>query len=344
MTTVSFIMPVRNEEEYIRASLQSLVDQDYPVSECEIIVVDGRSSDRTREIIVEISERSRQVRCLDNPRGIVSTAMNIGIRAAQGEVIIRVDGHNLYPRDYAANCVKYLEKTGADNVGGPWLTVAGDDGFSARLVAAILSSPFGVGNSKFRTSSEEGFVDTVPFGAFQREIFDRVGMYNEKLVRNQDNELNARIRKAGGRIYITPALTTHYHPVKNFLGLLKYALKTSQWHIFTLRENWKSMALRHLAPAVFLLLLLLLVVVSFASAIARSSLIGLMCIYLLAGFYSSLRSKTSSDWTLSLVQPFASFCFHMAYGAGTLFGLIYLFRRPSTEPIRPGLPIREEAE
>src|SRR5438132_868403 len=342
MTTVSFIMPVRNEEEYIRVSLQSLVDQSYPAGECEIIVVDGQSSDRTREIIEEIRERNPQVHCLDNRAGIVPTAMNIGIRAARGEVIIRADGHNVYPRDYAANCVKFLEETGAENVGGPWMTVAADESFGARLVAAVLSSPFGVGNSKFRTSREEGFVDTVPFGAFRREIFDRVGMYNEKLVRNQDNDLNARIRKAGGRIYLTPALTTCYHPVKNLLSLLKYTFKTSQWHVFTLRENSESMRLRHLAPAVFLVLLLLLLPASFASAITRSVLIGMMCLYLLTSFYFSVRSKTKGNWGLAFVQPFAAFCFHIAYGSGTLFGLIYLFRQPSRLPIRPGLPIQEK--
>ena len=341
MTTVSFVMPVRNEEEYIRASLQSLVDQSYPASECEIIVVDGRSSDRTREITEEIRERNPQVRYLDNPAGIVPTAMNIGIRAARGEIIIRADGHNVYPRDYAANCVKYLEETGADNVGGPWATVAADESLSARLVAAILSSPFGVGNSKFRTSREEGFVDTVPFGAFRREIFDRVGMYNEKLVRNQDNELNARIRKAGGKIYITPALTTHYHPVKNFLGLLKYAFRTSQWHIFTLRENRGSMGVRHLAPAMFLLLLLILLPASFASATALAFLIGILCAYILTGFYFSLRAKAEGNWDVAAVQPFATMCFHMTYGAGTLFGLRYLLQQPSARPIRPGLPIQQ---
>src|SRR5882724_4445361 len=341
MTYISFIMPVRNEEGFIRGSLQSLVDQSYPASECEIIVVDGRSSDGTREITEEIRERNPQVLYLDNPAGIVPTAMNIGIRAARGEIIIRADGHNVYPRDYAANCVKYLEETGADNVGGPWATVAADESLSARLVAAILSSPFGVGNSKFRTSREEGFVDTVPFGAFRREIFDRVGMYNEKLVRNQDNELNARIRKAGGKIYITPALTTHYHPVKNFLGLLKYAFKTSQWHIFTLRENRGSMGVRHLAPAMFLLLLLILLPASFASATALAFLIGILCAYILTGFYFSLRAKAEGNWDMAAVQPFATMCFHMTYGAGTLFGLRYLLQQPSARPIRPGLPIQQ---
>ncbi len=344
MKTVSFVMPVRNEEEYIRASLQSLVEQSYPAIECEILVVDGQSSDRTREIIEEIRERNPQVRCLDNSAGIVPTAMNIGIQAARGEVIIRADGHNVYPRDYAANCVKYLEETGAENVGGPWVTVAADESFSARLVAAVLSSPFGVGNSKFRTSREEGFVDTVPFGAFRREIFDRVGMYNEKLVRNQDNELNARIRKAGGKIYLTPALTTRYHPVKNFAGLLKYAFMTSKWHIFTLRENKESMGVRHLAPAAFLLLLLASLPASLVSATALAFAITMLLVYMLTGFYFSLREKSEANWDVGVIQPFATFCFHIAYGAGTLFGLRYLFRRPSVTPIRAGLPIQEKAK
>src|SRR6516225_5643108 len=202
MTFVSVVMPVRNEEAYIEASLRSLVHQSFPPGCYEIIVVDGRSSDRTREIVEEICQTAPQVRLLDNPAGIVPAAMNIGIRAARGEVIIRADGHNVYPCDYAKNCVACLDQTGADNVGGPWITAAADDSFSARLVAAILSNPFGVGDSKFRTGKAEGFVDTVPFGAFRREVFERVGLYNEKLVRNQDNELNSRIREAGGKIYL----------------------------------------------------------------------------------------------------------------------------------------------
>jgi hypothetical protein len=164
-------------------------------------------------------------------------------------------------------------------------------------------------------------------------------MFNEKLVRNQDNDLNARIRKAGGTIYLTPALTTHYHPVKSFLGLLRYAFKTSKWHIFTLRENRESMGLRHLAPAVFLLLLLL--PASFVSAMTPAFLIGILCAYILTGFYFSLRAKTEGNWDVALVQPFATLCFHIAYGAGTLFGLRYLFRQPSIKPIRPGLPIQQ---
>jgi glycosyltransferase involved in cell wall biosynthesis len=341
MTFVSFVMPVRNEEAYILASLQSLLEQSYPPNAYEIIVVDGRSSDRTREIIERICGTTPQVRLLDNPAGIVPTAMNIGIRAARGEVIIRADGHNIYPRDYAENCVTCLERTGADNVGGPWVTAAADDSLGARLVAAILSNPFGVGDSKFRTGKREGWVDTVPFGAFRKEVFARVGLYNEKLVRNQDNELNSRIRAAGGKIYLSLALTTRYYPVKNFAGLLKYAFRTCQWHIFTLRENKRSMGVRHLAPAAFLLGLLILASVSLISSAARATLLLVLGSYLLIGFYFSVKSVRDGRWVVALVQPFATLLFHSAYGAGTLFGLVYLFKQPSLRPIRSGLPIQQ---
>jgi glycosyltransferase involved in cell wall biosynthesis len=321
--------------------LKSLVDQTYPTADYEIIVVDGRSSDRTPEIIDQVRSNHPQVFRLDNPAGIVPVAMNIGIRAARGLVIIRADGHNIYPPDYAENCVKYLALTGADNVGGPWITTAADQTASARLVAAVLSSPFGVGNSKFRTSTVEGFVDTVPFGAFRKEVFEKVGLYNEKLVRNQDNELNSRIRKAGGRIYLSPALTTRYHPVKTFAGLLKYAFRTCKWHIFTLRENKNSMGVRHLAPAAFLLALLFLASISLANSTARTSLQLVLGSYLLVGFYFSLKSIRAGGWMVALVQPFATLLFHIAYGAGTLFGLIYLFKQPSLRPIRSGLPVQQ---
>jgi glycosyltransferase involved in cell wall biosynthesis len=335
---------MRNESEHIRSCLDSLVNQTFPHDKYEILVADGRSTDNSQQVVSLYEGGNVSVRLLDNPSQTTPSGMNLGIRASVGHIIIITGAHTVYPVDFVENCVLWLDKTGADVVGGPVETVIDSDYFGARLVVAVLSNPFGVGNSKFRTSSEEGFVDTVPFGAFRREIFDRVGFYNEKLVRNQDNELNARIRKGGGRIYLTPALTTRYHPVKSFVGLLNYAFKTSQWHIFTLRENRESMSLRHLVPAMFLVLLLLLLPASFASAIARSLLIGMMCVYLLTGFYFSLRAKPEGNWDVALVQPFATFCFHFAYGAGTLFGLRYLFRQPSTVPIRPGLPIQEKVK
>lgn len=333
---VSVIVPIRNEERLIAACLHSVLDQTYSAEKYEILVVDGRSSDRSREIVEELQRKYGNVRCLDNPAGIAPAAMNIGIRNAAGEFIVRADGHTLYPSDYIENCVKYLQETGADNVGGPCRTVPSDDTFGAKIVAAILTNPFGVGDSRFRTGRFEGFVDTVPFGAFRRELFDRVGMYDEKLVRNQDNELNARIRSAGGKIYQTPALTTEYHPVGNVAALLQQTYKTSQWHIFSVRQNVSAMGLRHFVPAAFVLLLSVFLAGAFWSRFCLVGLGLLVATYLSADIYFAFRN--GRDWNLSVrcALPPVCFIFHVVYGLGTITGLRYLFVSPPAVPIRAG--------
>jgi len=334
--TVSVIVPIRNEERYIAACLQSLLDQTYASEAYEILVVDGRSSDRSLEIVEEFARRHANVRCLDNSAAIAPAAMNIGIRDAAAEFIIRADGHNFYPKDYIANCVKYLQETGADNVGGPLRTVPSDKTFGARMVAAILTNPFGVGDSSFRTSRFEGFVDTVPFGAFRREVFDRVGMFNEKLVRNQDNELNARIRGAGGRIYQTPALTTEYHPIANLAALLKQTYKTSQWHLFSVKQNASSMSLRHFVPAVFVLALAALLAGAFWSPLSLAGLGVLLSVYLLTGICLAFRRSGDCGPSVKSALPAACLVFHIVYGLGTIAGFRYLLVGPASTPIRAG--------
>ena len=339
--SVSVIVPIRNEERYIGDCLRSLLQQTYPAASCEIIVLDGRSSDKSREIVEGLSRESPHLYCIDNPAGTAPAAMNIGIRQAKGDIIIRTDGHNVYPENYIENCVKYLEQTGADNVGGSLLTVPADSTLGARLVAAMLSNPFGVGDSRFRISSKEGFVETVPFGAFRREVFDRVGMYNEKLVRNQDNELNARIRSAGGKIYQTPALRTTYHPVAGFVQLLKQTYRNSQWHVFSVRENSHAMGLRHFVPAMFLICLAGLSLASAADIWARYALVASVVLYLLTGLMFAIRQVRDRDWFVALTIPVACFVFHLAYGLGTLAGLRYLLMSPPSTPIRAGQRVSE---
>jgi len=337
----SVVVPIRNEEKYIATCLKSLLQQSLPCDAYEIIVVDGRSSDRSKEIVEEIRRDFPNVYYLDNPAAIAPVAMNIGIRNARGLVIIRADGHNFYPHTYIENCIKYLDQTGADNVGGPWLTVPADNSFGARLVAAILSNPFGVGGSRFRTSQADGFVETVPFGAFRRELFDRIGFYNEKLVRNQDNELNARILAAGGKIYQTSALQTEYHPVASFTALLTQIFKTSQWHVFSIRENKNSMGFRHLAPAGFVLVLCALIGASWFGRIPQIALVSFLAVYLLTGLYVAVGRRREWGWPIVAIMPVATLCFHIAYGLGTLVGLRYLFKAPPSSPIRSGQPVNK---
>lgn len=301
-----------------------------------MIVVDGRSSDGSAEVVRKLQEEWSNLYLLDNPKGIVPTAMNLGIRYARGKFIIRADAHNVYPPSYVSDSIRFLLQTGADNVGGPCVTVPASDSFGARVVAAVLSNPFGVGNSRFRTSMKDGFVDTVPFGAFPRRLFDRIGLYNEKLVRNQDNELNARIRRAGGRIYLASALATEYHPVRSFRGLLRKTFIESQWHVPTLRENKHSLALRHLVPSMFVVFLIIFSCLSIFNRRALMVLIGVLVVYFLSAVCFGTHAARKYGGTLAAAFPFVLLVFHATYGLGTLMGLRYLFKDPAPKPIRPG--------
>ena len=206
---VTVIVPVRNEIHHIRYCLEAILGQDYPQDQLEILLVDGFSDDGTRAVLSDYVSRYSQIRLLDNPTCIVPTAMNIGIRNARGSIIVRIDARCVVEPDYVSQCVHYLRTTGAQNVGGQQRAV-GDDTVS-RAIALATTSPFGIGNSKFRYSDREQMVDTVYLGAYPRSVFDQIGLYDESLVRNQDYELNHRLRKAGGTIFFTPNIRSIYY-------------------------------------------------------------------------------------------------------------------------------------
>ena len=195
MPAVSVIVPMRNEAKAISLCLHSLLSQTLPPSQFEIIVVDGMSEDDSMAIVHKLRAEASNLIVLKNPCRIMPAAMNIGLRHARSPVIIVAGAHTSYPAHYLETCLKYLDKTGADVVGGPLLTAARGSGFVPGMIAVILSSRFGVGNAAFRTGLKEGWVDTVPYGAYRKEVFDHCGMYNEDLVRAQDTELHARIRQ-----------------------------------------------------------------------------------------------------------------------------------------------------
>ena len=207
----------------------------------EWILVDGMSEDRTVHILHAYDEKHPGLlRVLENPDRTVPYAMNTGIRAAKGRFIIRLDAHSRYAPDYIEKCVLHLERSGADNVGGVAETVSRTK--TGRTIAKVLSSRFGVGDSEFRTTGRGGYVDTVPFGAFPRELFDRIGYYDERLTRNQDNELNFRIRKNGGKILLSPDIRFQYFGRDTVHSLLKMAQNgfTGRHHHAADAAPWES--------------------------------------------------------------------------------------------------------
>lgn len=316
---ISVIVPVYNEEKYLDACLASMLAQDYPRESMEWIFVDGMSSDRTMAILSEYRARFPALICvLENPDRTVPYAMNIGIRASRGEYIIRLDAHAEYADSYFSSCVSVLRRTGADNVGGAIKTVSRTQ--IGRTIAKLLSSPFGVGNSGFRTDAPDGFTDTVPFGAFRREIFDRVGLYDERLTRNQDSELNHRIIRAGGRIYLSHEIKLSYYCRDSVAGIAKMARQNGKWNIITARLCPGAMRARHFIPFVFALSLILLPVMGLLwSGFWRLLAVELVS-YLLLDLFFSLSSAVTVAEALCLMFLFPAF--HLCYGFGSLEGLV----------------------
>ena len=252
------MVPCFNEANNIRSCLDSVVANDYPKDQLEVLVVDGQSNDGTREIILEFAKRHSWIRILDNVHRITPSAMNIGIQAAKGEILMRMDAHTEYPSNYISGLVVWLLKSKADNVGGTSIVRPANSGAKAQAIAYALSHPWGVGNSHFRIgASEPKWVDTVPFGCYWREVFDRIGYYNEALLRNQDDELNHRLIKLGGRILLVPEIVSFYTARESLSKLWTMFYQYGYFKPLAARAVGGVMTARQLIPSLFLLSLVL---------------------------------------------------------------------------------------
>lgn len=321
---VSVVMPVYNEEKYIGKCIDSLLLQDYPAEKMEWIFVDGCSGDKTVDILKEYQDKyPKLIRVFSNPNKIVPYAMNIGIEASAGKYIVRLDAHADYAPDYISKCIYCLETTDAENVGGVAETKS--NGFMGSVIAKMLSSKFGVGNSQFRTNGESGYVDTVPFGAFKREVFSKYGGYDERLVRNQDNEMNFRIRKNGGKIYLSNDIHLSYYCRDSIKGISAMARKNGMWNIITMKLCPGSMGLRHFIPFLFVASLLGLGVLGFIHP-AFWGLLGIeTALYLLLDILFSIKQADTVKEFLALIILFP--IFHIEYGVGSLVGITKLFSK-----------------
>lgn len=314
---VSIVLPVYNEEKYIGRCLDSIKNQTFPSSSIEVLVVDGMSSDKTREIVKEKSLPN--MRIIDNPKRLVTYALNIGIVNCKGSVIVRMDAHAEYSNDYIEKCVLILNETEASNVGGVAETKG--DGFWGNVNSHILSSKFGVGNSKFRTEHFSGYVDTVPFGAFRKEVFENIGLFDVNLPRSEDNDINSRIRKEGGKVYLSSEIKFVYYCRNTISGLLKQAILNGNSLFLTLRRNPKAMSLRHFVPFCFLLSILSLLLVSRFSVVALWVLFAELLVYsILDSVFSFRKNKPLEGIACFFLYPL----FHLSYGLGSLLGLLCL--------------------
>lgn len=310
---VSVIVPCRNEEKYIGKCLDSIIANNYPQERLEVLVVDGDSEDKTREIVEKYTKQYSFIRILENPKKITPAAMNVGIKNSKGEIIIKMDAHSLYQKDYISKCVKYLEESGADNVGGVLKTLSSKDNIVAKAIAICLSHPFGAGTSYFRTGSKEPKeVDTVAFGCYWKKIFDKIGLYNEKMAKIEDFELNYRLRKAGGKIMLFPDIKAIYYPSsENLKQFSEHNFTDGIWSTYHLKFSKRLLvSWRHLIPMIFVLSLLLFFSITFT-------------LYLLVSFYFSFRvALKEKDFRYLFIMPVFFASRHIGYGLGSIWGLV----------------------
>ena len=327
---VSIITPCRNEAGHIAAVLDSLLTQDSSGLDLEFLIADGMSSDGTRAILQSVQARDARVRIIDNPRQIVSTGMNAAIRAARGEIIVRMDAHTEYAPDYVRRCVDVLLESGADNVGGA-PRVSGRN-LRLKALAAAYHSPFAVGGALSHDPDYEGYVDSVFYGCWRKETLERFGLFDETLVRNQDDELNLRITRAGGRIWQSRKIVCWYQPRVKLAGLWQQYLQYGFWKVAVIRKHRIPASWRHLVPGAFLFAVLALPLGGlFAGAVGSRALasafwgawLAIIAAYAAASVAAALLAARKVSWKVIPMLPLLFATYHFAYGSGFLWGLAF---------------------
>ncbi len=322
---VSIIIPCRNERSFIGRCLDSVLANDYPRDRLEMLVVDGMSEDGTREILDAYAEKFSFIRRIDNSKKTTPVALNLGIRKARGDIIIRMDAHASIERPFISRSVEALEKYQADNVGGIMITHPQSRGFFARAITQSLSCTFGVGNSHFRVHVKKPrWVDTVFGGCYRHEVFERIGCFNEKLSRGQDIEFNLRLKKAGGKILLVPNIVSHYHARAEFKTFLRHNFMNGEWVVLPFfYSDIVPVSLRHLVPFLFVASLAISVLLSSFWSPFRWVFLFIAVSYLAASsFFAARIAMKERSLLYLLIMPLVFLALHSSYGIGSLWGMM----------------------
>ncbi|MHB8579646.1 MAG: glycosyltransferase family 2 protein [Ignavibacteriaceae bacterium] len=307
---ISAICPTYNEANYIKDIIEFFISSK-PLDK-ELLIIDGGSSDGTLEIVKELLNYHQNIFLIDNPGKFVPFALNIGIQKAKGDIIVRLDAHTKYSPDYFEKIIESFTKTNADIVGGPYLTIYKTDFQNA--VSKAISNPFGIGDSKAHDSNYEGYVDSVPYGAFKKKIFNETGLFDERLIRNQDDEFNYRANSLGKKVYLNPAIKLWYYPRDRFWGLFNQYFQYGFYKPLVLKKINSGIKARHLIPALFILYLLLLPLASILSWIFIPLIVYIIILLFISGnTKGNVKVKTYS----LIVYP----AIHLSYGLGFILGL-----------------------
>jgi glycosyltransferase involved in cell wall biosynthesis len=332
---VAVLIPCLNEEKRIEYCIQSVLSFSLPINVIiEIYFIDGYSTDGTRSIIQKYCRQDRRLHLLNNPGIIQACALNIGIHNTQGEFILRLDAHAHYPADYLMNILETLNRIEAENIGGRLITEPGDATYVAALVQALTTHPFGVGNAGFRTGAGEGLADTVPYGFYKRSIFEKIGIFDERLVRAQDYEFNRRLIKSGGKIWRNPDIQVYYYNQTSFLKFLQKQIRyEAPYNAYMWYLAPYTFAFRHMITGAFALGVISGLILSPLYTWIKWTFTSVMVLYCILAFCSSLQQARRYKYVLHVIAlPPCFFLYHFLHGLGVLYGLYRLIIR--TAPVQ----------
>lgn len=327
MFEISIIIPCRNEEATIQKLLVSLFNQTIPPNEYEIIIADGLSDDSTLEKIANFKSDhpKMNISIVENIKQNIPSGLNTAINNSSGKYIIRLDAHSIPNNDYLERCVALLKKGVAENVGGLWVIHPSNKSLTAAAIALAASHPLGVGGANYRiATSKSGYVDTVPFGAFLRSTLDKVGLFDETLLSNEDYELNARIKKLGGRVFLDSSIQCVYFARENYRKLAKQYWRYGFWKFKMLLRYPDTIRVRQALPPVFLFSLAVLFVISLLNYHFFILLSTEIIIYLAILFLGTHKSMLTTDKSLKMwgLIVFSIITMHFSWGFGFLYSAI----------------------
>ena len=321
---ISVIIPCRNEEKTIHLVLEALFEQSFPLQNMEIVIADGLSTDGTRRAIHAFSEAHPALfmRLVDNPKQIIPTGLNTAIKASKGELIVRMDAHSLPNQDYVQRCYNAHQEGKAENVGGVWKISPQNNGWVARSIAAAAANPFAVGDAHYRFTEKAAYVDTVPYGSYKRELFEKIGYFDESLLANEDYEFNTRIRQSGGRIWLDPAIQCTYFARATFAALAKQYWGYGFWKAQMLKRYPETLRWRQALPPAFVLGLVVLALVGFIWPIAWPVFAIIVGLYLAVQLVPAIQiSLKAGDIHLSIGVVIATLIMHFSWGTALIVGL-----------------------
>jgi succinoglycan biosynthesis protein ExoA len=322
---VSVIVPCFNEEKTIIKLIEAIHDQCFDQANLEIIIADGLSTDSTREKINTYQKEHPlyPITLIDNNQKTIPAGLNCALKAARGEYIIRLDAHSVPAKDYIERCVANLEMGKGDNVGGVWEIRPGGEGWFAESIAVAASHPLGAGDARYRFSSKEGFVDTVPFGAFRKSLIKQVGEFDETLKSNEDYEFNARIRQKGGKIWFDPQIRSIYFSRQNLRQLAQQYWRYGYWKFKMLQHYPSTLRWRQAVPPLFILSLIFL---SVAALLCEQAVLALgfeLIVYLSILLTVGIRIAVEKrDARLSIGFPLAIATMHFFWGTAILWSMV----------------------